>query len=240
MGGENNSVATAPATAELDKAHDTFIQSFEKYIPSEVTEDLKGVVANLTAYKTNREAFAKQRAEFEKTQAAQNAPPENYDLKLPKDSTLGETYVETVKAYAKEHKLSQAQASAILEDREKTAAYVITSRKAEFQKVLDANAAALKSHPVLGGDNLGKVEELSTRFLETYGPKGIVEKLKASGALVDPEIVEMIYKAAQAIGPEKLIMPKNDTKTEVGQIPASKPPESFSKVGVNQLQPAGK
>lgn len=235
----DENVVTAPATTELDKLHDSLLSSLDG-LSKDHGEVLKPVLEVATAYKTTRENFLKQKTAFETQEAAKNTPPEKYELALPKDSILGESYVDQVKAYAKEHKLTQARALEVLADRESTAKYVIDSRKAEFQKALDAGAAALKAHPVMGGANLAKTEDLVTRFIETYSPKAkegqisVMEKLKRAGATVDPDIMELIYKAAQAIGPEKLILPKtqpNAKQALAGQA-SMRPPKGFSEIKV--------
>ena len=243
MGNENNT-ATAPATAELEKLHDDLISSLEKYQPENVTDQVKELTGKLTAYKAERVKFQSAKAAYDKAQGELNAPPKEYDLKLGDDSPLGKDYAETVKAYAREHKLTQAQAASILNERDAAARHLIERKNADFQKTIQAKKAALEAHKVLGGANAARTNEMVTRFFETFGSPeakdatGKVTKVSTltafqqMGGNVDSEWVEMFYKAATALGPEKLKLPKLAPQAQPkGQIPGHRPPKGFSVPG---------
>lgn len=235
---ENNSsssVATAPATTEMDKAHDSFITTVEGLREGGPAADYENAAKALKTYKELRTKYQGESMAYQEALAKRNAPPDKYDLALAEDSPLGKDYVKTVEALAKEKKLSKEAAENILKERDATAREVMAKKKADFQSVLTAEAEKLKAHPVMGGVNLPKTEELITRFIMTHGNEETLTLLKNAGATVNTKIVEMLYKAAQAFGPERLVMPRQAApdRATIAQAGRDTPPAGFSKITVN-------
>lgn len=232
MGVENNnSVASAPATTDLDKTHDALVSHIETYIKDPQPESLKSLQEIFPTYKTTRENYQKSLTEFQKAQEAANQPPADYVFELPKDSKVDASFVDQIKAYAKENKLSLAAAKAKFENDYSAVSGWISQREAQSNKQLETMKASLTAHPVLGGANLPQTNELVTRFIETFGPKDYMAKFQRMGANFDADTMEMIYKAAQAISPEKLIMPKQGTVApKAGEVPGRKIPAGFSEI----------
>ena len=227
---DSNTVVSAPAPTEMDKLHDDFLGAFGKWAPPEtLQEELKPIIKAKADYEAARTKYQTDTKAYTEAQAKANALPEKYTFTLADDSPLGKDYTKTIEAIAKEKKLTQAQANTLLADRDTTVRGFVKSQLDGFESAINASAEKLKAHPVLGGSNLAKTEELCTRFVETFGTPQSMEKMKKAGAFADPEIVEMIYKAATMIGSERLVMPKGVTKeANLADVGRDVPPSGFS------------
>jgi hypothetical protein len=248
MGNEGQQI-TAPATIELDKSHESFLSSLDTFAKDPKPEAFGEVTKVLTAYRGERAKYLNAEAEYRKALEAKNAPPEKYEFKLGEDSPLGKDYLTTFSVFAKEKKLSADRATEVLTDRDSTVRAFIKQREQDFGAMLKKDADTLAADQVMGRDNLKQTEELITRFVETFGDArvgnpgdvtkgvkpsadykpGTLDLLKAAGATVNPMVVKMLLKAAQAIKPENLKMPNTapDSKQKM-VIPVDAPPVGFS------------
>lgn len=241
MGQENNSAVSAPAPVEVEKIHDSLLTSLDSYAKAPTPETFVPIGEIINTYKTARTKFQGELKAYQEAEAKKNAPPDQYQIEMPKDSPLGADYAQTLLALGKEKKMTQAQLTATLADRDQTVRGFLEKRAAQFNDLIKRNQETLKAHPVLGKD-LAATEGMCTAFIETYGrpaadgKPSTLETLKKSGALMDPEIVEMIFKAAKALGPERLVMSKSATSVKPAVNPGvgtDTPPQGFSQVSTN-------
>lgn len=126
--------------------------------------------------------------------------PEKYELKLPEGSLLPAETLASVEAFAKEHKLTQAQAESILSRENAAAKSYHDSLVAEDKRIKDSYIPALQNDPQFGGANFDKNVERVHRFMKHYGGEDFKKELDASGFGNHPGLVKMIHNFAQHMG----------------------------------------
>lgn len=140
-------------------------------------------------------------------QPAVPAVPEKYELKLPEGSTLDQSAIDRVSAYAKEMKLSQDMAQAVL-DREHLAVD-------SYAKALDSQFAAVKEEwkqngfkdKEIGGDAYRENAELAKRVVAKYASEEFAKILDESGYGNHPELIRTFLRIGKAMAEDKLVMP---------------------------------
>jgi len=140
-------------------------------------------------------------------QPAAPAVPEKYELKLPEGSTLDQSAIDRVSAYAKEMKLSQDMAQAVL-DREHLAVD-------SYAKALDSQFAAVKEEwkqngfkdKEIGGDAYRENAELAKRVVAKYASEEFAKILDESGYGNHPELIRTFLRIGKAMAEDKLVMP---------------------------------
>ncbi len=132
-----------------------------------------------------------------------------YDLKLPKDSILEATRVDEIQAYAKEHKLSNDQAQALL-TRENDAVASYVGRTKQY---LDNQADKVWPDQVKADKELGGVDgkdfvqnmELSKRVLQKFATPELIKELNSTGYGNHPEMVRLLVRLGKGMSEDRLI-----------------------------------
>jgi len=132
--------------------------------------------------------------------------PDKYDLKLPKDSPLGQESVERIASLSKERKLSQEQAQALLETESDAVASYAEMQKQTFAKQVGAWAEQTKTDKEIGGDNFAKNAELAKRVLDKYGSPELKKALNDTGLGNHPELVRVFTRIAQSMKEDNLVL----------------------------------
>lgn len=125
--------------------------------------------------------------------------PEKYDLQNPKDSLLGETELKAVEKYAKENKLTQEEAQAMVTEQ---AQYSKEHVERQKQSWLEAS----KSDPEIGGDKLSESLSLSKKVLDKFDPKGVFKvELEKYGYGNHPEMIRLLSAIGRAMEDDKVV-----------------------------------
>lgn len=90
---------------------------------------------------------------------AEKKAPESYDLKLPKDTTLDEADLDTIKAIAKENNWTNDEAQAVLEQHHET----LQQQSARFLEATQAD-------PTYGGKNLDQSRARAKAVIDKVRP----------------------------------------------------------------------
>jgi hypothetical protein len=154
-------------------------------------------------------------------------PEEKIDLGFElKTEGLPETLSKEIKAFVKEHKISEAAAKAIVE-REKTIVANVAASKVEADKNFEREKAKvrsdwhkeLKSDPVFGGEKFAHNVHRAEKIVEELMPE-LKKELTSRGSMLPPYVMRGLARIADKLySTEKLIQgdaPKPDeAKVEV-------------------------
>ena len=116
----------------------------------------------------------------------QDAPPAEvtYQLKAPEKSPLTGDDLKAIEAFARERKLSPADAQALVERESATITKLQTAQqdkaKKDFDGLWDKFAAETNADPQIGGAKLKETVALANRALALPGAEGFSKMLKAS------------------------------------------------------------
>ena len=132
--------------------------------------------------------------------------PEKYELKLPDGAVLDPSHVEQVAAYAKEHKLTQKEAEAVLL-RDSNLVSEFTQRKTEeYKKTVESWAEAAQADKEIGGDKFKQTVELSHRVIQKINP-ALLPELDATGFGNHPEVIRFFSRIAPLFNDDTIINP---------------------------------
>lgn len=138
--------------------------------------------------------------EHKAKEAEKNKPPEKYALKVPEGSKVHEAWLKKTEAYAKENKLSQAQADAILKRDHEFLEDFIANNAAALEAEDAVNEEAVVKD-LVGGDK-AKLPEITATLdavLNKYDTKGELRKFLKEQHLVNrPELVKVFYAIGTA------------------------------------------
>lgn len=134
--------------------------------------------------------------------------PEKYDLKLPEGSPLDKSVVESVSSFAKEKKLSNEQAQAVLEREHDAVVGYVKNQEAQVATMSEQWKQEVLSHPVYGGPKAKETAELARRFLDKHGTPGM--KKFAEGAFGNhPDLVITLANAGRLMREDRFVDPSN-------------------------------
>jgi hypothetical protein len=134
------------------------------------------------------------------------AVPEKYELKLADKSALDATDVEKISAYAKEHKLTQEQATALLKHQEATASGLVTRHDAARQTERDGWLTAVQTDKELGGEKLSETIKLSKLAMDKFAPgetHPFRQHLNETGLGNHPDVVRTMVMIGKAMAEDK-------------------------------------
>jgi hypothetical protein len=153
------------------------------------------------------EASEKPRAEAQAPSEQKPAVPEKYDLKLPEGSSLDASYVEKVASYAKEQKLSNEQAQAVLERENTAVATYVESQKDQLKKQTETWVESLRGDKELGGEAFKENVELAKRVVHRFGSEEFRKTLSETGLGNHPELVRVFARIGKEMAEDKLVHP---------------------------------
>jgi len=143
------------------------------------------------------------------SEAPKAAPaiPEKYELKLPEGSSLDQSALDQVAAYAKEKGLSQEMAQAVLE-RENLAVSSYSERiDKEWEATKQQWVQTALSDKELGGDAFKANVELAHRVIKKYASDEFVKALDSSGFGNHPELIRTFLRIGKLMSEDKLVLP---------------------------------
>jgi hypothetical protein len=121
-------------------------------------------------------------------------------LKLPEGVKQDHEDVQSVATFAKEHKLSEAQAQALL-DRSLAAEKELETGWAQQLKTWEAD---LKADPEIGGQKFEAAKANVQRFMARFGDKALEELLNKTGLGVHKDLFRVLSKAGEAMGEDRI------------------------------------
>lgn len=134
--------------------------------------------------------------------------PTNYELVIKGGSILPTEAIEKVAEFAKQHKLSNEAAQAVLDrEGEVLASYVESSKSGleEQRKIWRAN---LQNDKEFGGANFSKNVELAHRFIKQFDPDGALQKALNETGLGDFDaFVKFAMRAGSKMAEDTVVMP---------------------------------
>lgn len=142
------------------------------------------------------------------TQPQSTIVPEKYDLKLPDGTQLDASAVEKVAQIAKEQKLSNAQAQALLNAKSDAIAEFTTKQQEQVKhKSTNDWVNEMKSDPELGGDGFDKNVEMAKRVVQKFGTESFKKTLNESGLGNHPELVRVFSRIGKLMSEDQLVLP---------------------------------
>lgn len=160
-------------------------------------------------------AKAEQQADpKEGEQPQENKDAVTYELKVPEGFTLEDAQVETIKSFAKEHGLSNAQAQAVLE-REAQATKsvaeaketVLTEQKAMLDERHGVWAKELQADKEFGGDQLAESGQLAYRAAEAWFGPELPKLLQEARLNHHPVFFKGLARIGKAMSAQSLVLP---------------------------------
>lgn len=140
--------------------------------------------------------------------------PEKYELKLPKDSTYGQDFIDRTAATARTLGLSNENAQKLLESFHNehvqqldTALKAHQRGGAEWTKRVEGWEEAITKDPELGGEHLKPNVVMGNRVLKTFFPKSVSDFLIDTGYGSHPDVLRALLKIGKAMGEDKLVSP---------------------------------
>jgi hypothetical protein len=133
--------------------------------------------------------------------------PEVYELKPSEGSPLSAARLESIAQYAKEQKLTQAQAQAILEREDSALTDFVNTQNEQFAAQVADWRKQVESDRELGGERLKENAELGKRAMhEIFGPE-IGQLLDETGYGNNPVLFKGAVKLAKLLSNDKMVMP---------------------------------
>jgi hypothetical protein len=133
--------------------------------------------------------------------------PEKYDLKLPDGSPLDAKALDEVSSFAKEKKLTQDEAQAVLERESKRIASYVDAQKEQLAQKQKEWIETIKTDKELGGEGMNKTIEMAKRVVDRYGSDSLKKALNDSGLGNHPELVRFVSRIGKAMSEDQLVLP---------------------------------
>lgn len=160
--------------------------------------------------------------------AAEKVIPEKYDFKLPEGSIIDEKHFEAVSAYAKEHKLSQEEAQAVLERDAAVIGSYDAAQKERYAKEAETWVSKVKSDPEIGGENFKESVATAQRMVDKFFSPEFKEQLDKTGLGNHPELVRGLYRMGKLTREDKAVL-AGKSSTEEKSIEELLYPSHFKK-----------
>lgn len=136
--------------------------------------------------------------------------PEKYDLKLPEGSQLDAAHVEKVSSFAKEHKLSNEEAQAIIDRDNANIASYADGQNAKLKERQEAWKTESSTDKEYGGEAFAQNAELAKRVIQRFGSDALKTALNDTGLGNHPELLRVFVRIGKAMSEDQLVLPKNE------------------------------
>lgn len=207
MAGENTTVNTTPVTYttdsgevkyELKPAENSVLDASDYAKVAEYAVSHKLTEEQAIGVLTHREEAA---VGFKTRLEASAQAPEKYELKLGEKSVLDQGDLDKIAEYAKANKLTQAQADALVLQREDAAAGLKVRQQAFLDAAVTKWAEDVKADPEIGGDKMVATLKNTKRVMDRFAPEGSQFRtlLKESGYGNHPEFVRFVNAIGAAM-----------------------------------------
>jgi len=168
-------------------------------------------------------AEGEQEKEKEATETTEAAVElKSSDLKLPENSTLDPKVVDEVVSFAKEQKLTQAQAQAILERENNAVASYAQAQENQLKEVSNGVwLEELKNDKELGGEKFKENIHIAGQAFARYSTPEFTALMKKTGLGNHPELNRIFFKIGKEMANDKLVQGgkvPNGTKSIVDRL----------------------
>lgn len=144
---------------------------------------------------------------------AQGAPEQYAAFTMPDDYELEAASLDAISAFAKEHKLPQAEAQKLVDlgvsmsqqmvkDFAQAASELPVPMSSHWSQLWSQQTAKDKE---IGGDKLAETMGLAQRVCSTFATPGLVEFLNTTGLAHHPELVRFMHKVGRAVSEDTLV-----------------------------------
>jgi len=136
--------------------------------------------------------------------------PEKYDLKLPDGSRLDADHLDSISSLAKEKKLSNEEAQAILERDHAVLSAFEDRQRQEAEVMKDEWAKSAQSDKEYGGEKYKESIALARRVLNQFGSNALKEQLNSSGLGNHPELIRLMVRIGKEISAGSLVVSREN------------------------------
>lgn len=196
------------------------------YGDKEETETDQTAEANETKEESEEVVEGKEDKESEEDKSEESKKEDSADgelvLELGENSLLGETSLEEMKQFAKEHKLTNDQAKEVLKLHEQVLSDYVESQEAKFVKQLGEWRQEVLDDPDYGGDNLESTKQKARKLVKAFASDELTNLLRDSGYGDNPHVVRFLADVGASLTEESLatgkpaIQPKTPEQTFYG------------------------
>lgn len=145
-------------------------------------------------------------ADAKKEETPEKVVPEKYELKAPEGSHLDAQALERISLEAKEKKMSQEEAQALLDREHKTVSDFKQKQQDDLKRETEAWVNTLKDDKDFGGQNYTKNVEHAHRALKKYGSPAFVDLLEKTGLGNQPDLVRMLSAVGREMGEDEAVI----------------------------------
>lgn len=135
----------------------------------------------------------------EKQKATRLEAAKGIKLELPQGSKLHQSDAERIATYAREQGLSADEAKAHLAESDKAVTAFETRQQEGAKAQREGWVTEWQADPKLGGDNLPTTQKNIQRAIDKFVPKGLQEKLVATGFGAYPDMVRLLNSVGAAM-----------------------------------------
>lgn len=162
---------------------------------TEAKTETAQVDKSLVTEEVKAEGSEEVKTETAKPSEEKPAVPEKYELKLPEGSSLDKSALEGVEQFAKEHKLTQEQAQAVLEKQNEAVAGFWSKQQAQVKELNDVTwFNELKDDKEIGGEKFKEHGHLAYKAgVKVFG-EGFMDKIIAAKLNHYPEFFKGLVK----------------------------------------------
>lgn len=189
----------------------------DKEVQSQDTDESTKVLSEDQATDKVAKETEEKPEESKEAESKDEAEEIEYKLSLSKESRLDQEYVAKVEEFAKENKLSNESAQALINQQDEILSKMVQdSIDSQDQQIEDWRQEVIND-PNLGGDNLKKTSENAKRVIEKFGGPEIIELLDDTGYGNNPHVVKLLATIGEQMGEDSLIF--TNTLSDSQQTP---------------------
>lgn len=134
-----------------------------------------------------------------------NTIPESYDFKVPEDSILEGSRLETLSALSKEIGASQEQAQKLAEGTDKLLRQIASESQAQAQAQIDQWREASVSNKEWGGEKLQESLAIAKQVVSQFATPELQKILTDSGFGNHPDVIGMFVKMGRLMQSDSLV-----------------------------------
>lgn len=146
-------------------------------------------------------------AEKPTNETPQNQVPEKYELKMPEKSLLEQADLDEVATYAKEKKLSNEQAQALLNEKNQDRAVFHQRLMDKHNQTADAWTDEIKSDPEIGGTKYEESSIFAKKAFDAFAPPGLQKAFAETRLGNHPLLFKWAVRVGRAMSPKTLVSP---------------------------------
>ena len=136
--------------------------------------------------------------------------PDGYNLTAPAGSGMASEYIESVANFAKENKLTNDEAQAVLNRDHNLRASMINSQREELDTRAEEWAESAKTDGEIGGDNFNGNIELAKRVVQKFATPAFMDSLNETGLGNHPEVIRVFSRIGKHLKDDSFVFSKSE------------------------------